>query len=107
MAEDQSANGASGAAPGRGGLLGDIARLYLWPEALFAELPQVNRAAGALWLLLGLHVLYGFLLLSTGVHDYDIERQTQREVAREAARQPGEENADQLARSLEAIEKKA
>jgi hypothetical protein len=91
----------------RGGLLGDLFRVYLRPEALFAELPAVNRAGPALWLLLALYVVQAALLLSTGVHAYEIERLTQRAMAREAERLPGDENADELTRKLEEMEKKA
>lgn len=94
-------------ATARGGLLGDLFRLYFRPTALFAELPVVNRAASALWLLLAFVTLQAALVLSTGVHAYEIERQTQRAMAREAERLPGDENADELIRNLEAMEKKA
>lgn len=91
----------------RGSLFGDLFRVYFRPGALFAELPVVNRAAAALWLLLALYVVQAALMLSTGVHAYEIERNTQRGMAREAERLPGDENADELVRNLEAMEKKA
>lgn len=106
MAEGGTDNGVSESVTDRGGLFGDVVRLYLRPGSLFAHLPQVNRAAGALWLLLALHALQALLVLSTGVHDYEIARQTDHEMAREAERLPDEENSSELARNLEAIEKK-
>jgi hypothetical protein len=106
MAEGVIENGSAEPSPS-GGLLTDIVRVFIRPEELFADLPRVNRAAGALWLLLVLHVLLAAVVLSTGVTDYEIERQTQHEMTRETNRLPGDENADQLVRSLEAIEKKA
>lgn len=106
MSDGPIENEPSEPSPG-GTLLGDLVRLYVEPEALFAALPVVNRGAAALWLLLGLYALQAALLLSTGVHDYEIDRQTQRKMAREAERLPGDENADELVRNLEAMEKQA
>src|SRR5262249_48129971 len=106
MAEGLIDNESPDGAPS-GSLFGDLLRLYFQPETLFAALPAVNRAGAALWLLLILYPAQAALLLSTGAHDYEIERNMQREMAREAERLPGDENAVQLARNLEAMEKKA
>ena len=59
----------------RGGLLGDLFRLYFRPAALFAGLPVVNRAAAALWLLLALYALQAALVVASAlVHAAHVDR---------------------------------
>src|SRR5262249_5470200 len=85
----------------------DVVRLFLRPGALFAELHRTNRAAAALFVLLAVHLLYAGLLLLTGVPDYEIEAQSQKEINRTAEQLKGEENEQELNRKVEALEKKA
>ena len=90
-----------------GSLPSDLARLVLRPQDLFAELPRVNHSGAALVVLLLLNVAYGLGLLSTGVIDYEIDSQTQREIAKQVRLLPGDEDSDQLNRTVETIEKTA
>ena len=95
------------ARPAGGGLLADVARLYISPGPLFAGLYQGRRSAPALLLLVLLHGLYAGLLLSTGVPDYEIEAQAQRDINRRAEKLKGDEDSDELTRQVEALEKMA
>jgi hypothetical protein len=99
-------------APGKpaerpGGLGRDILHLYTRPGALFADLPRSNHLGGALLVLLLLYALYAGLLLSTGVPDYEIEAQAQKEISRAALQLKGEDNSEELARKVDGLEKQA
>lgn len=99
-------HGQAASVPAAAGSLGrDLCRLVTHPSALFSDLPRYNRSTGALGVLLALHVLYALALLGTGVIDYEIDAETQRQVARAAQRQEGEEKADQLLATLDTLEK--
>ena len=60
-------------------LAGDVLALFLRPSALFSQLPRCNRALGAFTLLLICYGLYAWGVISTGVLDYEIDRQDQKE----------------------------
>jgi hypothetical protein len=94
--------------PARGGSLArDLVNVFWRPGALFAELPRTNRVAGALILLLILHALYGWAVISTGVPDHEIDRRTQEEISRLRQHPPSKEEAEKFNTALEAIEKGA
>jgi hypothetical protein len=95
------------AAERAGGLAADVLRLFVSPGVLFADLHRHNRSLGALALLLAAHTLFAALLLSTGVPDYEIQALTQKQINREAAKLQGEENSEELAKAVEALEKGA
>lgn len=92
---------------GTGGLLEDLFALYTQPGQLFARLPAINRAGAALALLLLLQVLYAFAVIATGVHDYEIDVQTEKHASQEAIRQEGEQKSQDLDKALETLEKGA
>jgi hypothetical protein len=101
---------ASDDAPSRerpGNLARDIFALFVRPSNLFRELPRTNRVAGALLLLMGLHALYGFGLISTGVLDYEIDVNTQTEISRIRQHPPAKESAEKFTTALDAVEKGA
>jgi hypothetical protein len=93
---------------GTAGLAGDVLCLYFHPGTLFRRLPVVNRATQVLLALAAFQVLYAVAVLSTGVHDYELDRQTQHAVARGRLKLQGAgEEEKQLAGSLDALEKEA
>jgi hypothetical protein len=96
-----------GPAPQPGGLAKDVLRLYTRPGALFADLPQNNRSARALLVLLALYVLYAALVLSTRVPDYEIQARAQKDINRSAEQLKGEDNSEDLTRAVEGLEKQA
>jgi hypothetical protein len=104
---DSRAPGAAGRpAPPRprpGGLLADVWHVYTRPSAVFAPGRERSRAAGALLLLVFLQVLAASAVLSTGVPDYEIDRQTRREISRVAA----EQDASEVTAAVAALEKGA
>jgi hypothetical protein len=53
------------------------------------------------------YALYGGLLLSTGVPDYEIGSRTQKDINRTAEQLKGDENSDELNRTIDALEKGA
>jgi hypothetical protein len=90
-----------------GGLLTDLVRLFTSPGALFADLPVVNRAGGALFVLVVAHLAAAGLILSTHVPDYEISARAEKESTRAAEQLKGDDNSEELARTFEALEKKA
>jgi hypothetical protein len=88
-----------------GGLLRDLANLYLRPTALFDELPRRNRSAAALLLLMALQALYALGVVSTGVLDYEIDADTQKAMSRYADQPHSDESADQVSATLDALAK--
>ena len=104
---DASAPPAAGPRPRErpGGLLRDLANLYLRPTALFAELPSRNRSAAALLLLMALQALYALGVVSTGVLDYEIDADTQKAMSRYADQPHSDESADQVNAQLDALAK--
>jgi hypothetical protein len=90
-----------------GGLFTDLVRLFTSPGALFADLPVVNRAGGALLVLVAAHLVAAALLVSTHVTDYEISARAEQESNRAAEQLKGDENSEELARALEAQDKKA
>ncbi len=94
--------------PERGGSLArDLVRLYLSPGALFAELPRWNRSAAALVLLMALYAVYGLAVLSTGVSDYENDLAAQQEIGRLPDQPRNDDNAEELDRKSDALEKGA
>jgi hypothetical protein len=67
--------------PSSDSLAGDVLDLYLRPSVLFSELPRCNRALGAFFLLIICYGLYAWGIISTGVLDYEIDRQAQKEAS--------------------------
>jgi hypothetical protein len=90
-----------------GSLLGDIANLFLAPGRLFADLPRWNRSASALLLLMFFHGAYACGVLSTGVPDYEIDAATQKDISRVPEPNPADENANEIAGKITALEKGA
>jgi hypothetical protein len=90
-----------------GGLLTDMVRLFSNPGVLFANLPLVNRAGGALLVLMLAHVAAAALILSTGVPDYEISARAEKESTRAAEQLKGDDNSEELARVLDNLDKKA
>jgi hypothetical protein len=88
-----------------GGLLRDLASLYLRPGTLFAELPRWNRSAAALLLLMALQALYALGVVSTGVLDYEIDADTQKAMSRYADQPHSDESAEDVNRMLDALAK--
>lgn len=93
------------AAPAHGNVVRDLVAVFVAPSRLFEELPRQNRFAAALTLLLLVHGLYGWAVVSTGVGDYEIDLQTQRAVAQFLIEHEGEEETQQMVSALDAIEK--
>lgn len=83
----------------------DIASLFLRPSALFLGLAVENRAGRALGILLILEMALTGLIVSTGVVDYEIEADTQRQVSERLRDQEGPDDDDALASTLSSIEK--
>jgi hypothetical protein len=90
-----------------GGLARDLVRLYLRPGSLFADLPRWNRSAAALVLLMALYALYGLAVLSTGVSDYENDLAAQEQIGRLPDQPRTDENAEELDRQRDALEKGA
>jgi hypothetical protein len=90
-----------------GSLAQDIFAVFVLPMSLFRELPRTNRVAGALLLLMGVHTLYGLGLISTGVLNYEIDANTQKEISGLRQHPPAKEEAEKFVTALEAIEKGA
>jgi hypothetical protein len=90
-----------------GSLLGDIGNLFLAPGRLFAGLPRCNRYASALLGLMILHAVYACAVLSTGVPDYEIDAATQKAINRVPEPNPADDNADEIAGKVTALEKGA
>jgi hypothetical protein len=88
-----------------GSLLGDIGNLFLAPGRLFADLPRCNRSAAALLVLMILHVVYACAVISTGVPDYEIDLGTQKAINLVPEPNPADDNADQIAAKVTALEK--
>jgi hypothetical protein len=92
--------------PGRD-LLHDL-WLVVWnPSRLFVNLPRVNRAAGALVLLLAAQAMLGWWLSGTGIHDYAIEVEAQKAVTAALRRHEGDEDPNLALTEAEMIEKTA
>ncbi len=90
-----------------GSLVRDLVRVYLSPGALFTDLPRWNRSASALVLLMALYAVYGLAVLSTGVSDYENDLAAQEEIGRLPDQPRNDENADELDRKRDALEKGA
>jgi hypothetical protein len=88
-------------------VLRDIARLFLHPGDLFAELPERNRATAALGLLLLVHMAYGAALVTTRVHDYEIEWAAQQAITQYILEHEGEDPDGEVSPALDALEKGA
>jgi Yip1 domain len=88
-------------------LLGDMVRLFTSPSTLFANLPFVNRAGGALLVLIAAQLVASALVISTRVPDYEISVRAEKESTRAAEQLKGDDNSEELARILEALDKKA
>jgi hypothetical protein len=88
-------------------LISDLVALFVRPGALFAEFHRLRRTGPALALLAFLHLLYAGALLSTGVPDYEIQAQAQTMINREAEKLKGDEDSDELTRTVETLEKMA
>ncbi|MFL5242573.1 MAG: YIP1 family protein [Gemmataceae bacterium] len=91
--------------PMSGSLAGDILSLYVRPSVLFAELPRCNRAMGAFLILLACILLYGYAVISTGVLDYEIDRQTQKEISQIRQHSETEEGNEKMANLVDSAEK--
>jgi hypothetical protein len=102
---DASAPPAPGPRPRErpGGLVRDLANLYLRPSTLFDELPRWNRSAAALLLLMALQALYAFGVVSTGVLDYETDADTQKAWSRYADQPHSDESADQVNATLDGL----
>lgn len=86
-------------------VLEDVYCLFVRPSDLFAELTVANRGGVALALLLAIEILIGMAIVSTGISDYEIDAETQRETSRLLRDQEGLENEDVLDATLDSIEK--
>ncbi len=82
-------------------------RLFTSPGTLFAHLPFVNRAGGALLVLIVAQLVAAALVLSTRVPDYEIGARAEKESTRAAEQLKGDDNSEELARALELLDKKA
>jgi hypothetical protein len=96
--------------PGSDSLAGKVLDLYLRPSVLFSELPRCNRALGAFFLLIICYGLYGWGIISTGVLDYEIDRQAQKEASNlrehfQASKT--DEDSEKLTSKLDSAEKTA
>jgi Yip1-like protein len=106
--QEEPAGVPPGQASERGGSLArDLVRIYVSPGALFADLPRWNRSAAALVLLMALYALYGLAVLSTGVSDYENDLAAQEEIGRLPDQPRNDDNAEELDRQRDALEKGA
>jgi hypothetical protein len=90
-----------------GSLLDDLVTLFLMPTQLFRRLPVVNRGGAALALLLVFQVSYAIGVISTGVLDYEIDIQTEKQASQQAILQEGEQKSKELDQALESLDKAA
>jgi hypothetical protein len=90
-----------------GSLASDILSLFLRPARLFRELPRTNRVSGALLLLMALRSLYGLGLISTGVPDYEIDCDAQKEISGIRQHPPPKDDAEKFTTAMEFVEKQA
>ncbi len=90
-----------------GGPLADLVRLFTSPGALFANLPLVNRAGGALLVLLAAQLAAAAVIVATRVHDYEVSARAEQDSNRIAEQLKGDENSEELTKALEAREKQA
>src|SRR5882724_2044313 len=90
-----------------GSLARDILAVFFHPTSLFRELARTNRVAGALLLLMALHSLYGLGLISTGVVNYEIDDNAQKEISGVRQHPPGKDEAEKFAATLDNVEKGA
>ena len=79
----------------------DVIDIYLRPSAVFRGLTRRNRCGGALSILMVVHLLYAFAVLSTGVLDYEIDLATQNAIARLRRQQIGNEESARLEAELD------
>src|SRR5262249_37758529 len=68
---------------------------------------RCNRSASALLVLMILHAVFAGAVLSTGVPDYQIDADTQKAINRVPEPNPVDDNADEIARKITALEKGA
>lgn len=85
----------------------DVLDLFWRPSRLYADLPMHKRTGAALTILVSAYVLYGFGLLSTGIHDYEIQETAQRATVRHLQLHHGDDTPDDLNTALDMIDRGA